>query len=320
MSDSVRSHVRSDLVMLQQSPNDSAFEIGKLLLKIKWNHDKVVTDALERFFNEWSNGWYEGFSIGDPSSNLGLEANYRLLKDEEMNNEPLDAFQFLNKLKTQVIKEWSTSRCPKIMTVNDNGDEIEVENINFKNYCTEPKIENKDWSIAYQWSLLGKKFLKYLLSNTDSVEIVLCVAKDDKIEINSTVCSEYFSHLENCDSEHFDEFMTKIFSIDYIRFNENNWKMSVCSCNMWNKNSICSHVIHIAVKEKLTSYPDIDLSSNKKGKKFKPLTNTNRLLQQPSEIYFNNNLCYTYASPSFSDASIVESKNKRIKINEDVFF
>ena len=39
-----------------------------------------------------------------------------------------------------------------------------------------------------------------------------------------------FYFLENLNSESFDELMTKVFSVNYVKFDESNWKLSICSC------------------------------------------------------------------------------------------
>jgi hypothetical protein len=262
-----------------------------------------VSDALEKFFNEWPKGWHEGYSIGDSSSNIGLEANYRLLKEDELNNSHLEALEFLNKLKLDIVKTWSTSRNTNNFVVGNKDDKDELDNGQINSFCNEPNIDKKEWLNAYQWYLLKKKFIKFELDN----EIVLCVANDNKTEINTTMCIEFFDHLENCYSDNFDDFMAKILSVSYIKFNEDNWKLSVCSCNSWSKNFICCHVIYVAVKERLAFYPEIakDLPISKKGKRGRPPLNANALLQQqseqPDEFYYNNKKCYAFASQSYSD-------------------
>ncbi len=57
-------------------------------------------------------------------------------------------------------------------------------------------------------------------------------------------------------SESFDELMTKVFSVNYVKFDESNWKLSICSCAWLAKHFKCYHVIEMAVRKGLAEYPE----------------------------------------------------------------
>jgi hypothetical protein len=114
------------------------------------------------------------------------------LKEGELDNSRLGALQFLNKLKTDVVRTWSTDRNSKCLVIGDDDQIVEEDIKNVKSFFKKPKIELKEWKDAYQWSLLNKKFVKFKLSNGDQV---LCVAAGMNKEINSSICDEYFQSL-----------------------------------------------------------------------------------------------------------------------------
>ena len=86
-----------------------------------------------------------------------------------------------------------------------------MSGICFKEFCKEPEIRLSDWTEGNQWGLLGKKILIH--------------KKDDK---SLQTCDEYFSFLNNLNKDCFEELMTKIFAVNYIKFESSNWKFSVC--------------------------------------------------------------------------------------------
>ncbi len=52
------------------------------------------------------------------------------------------------------------------------------------------------------------------------------------------MCDEVF-YFVNLKSDSFDELMNKVFSVIYVKFDESNWKLSVCSCAWWAKHFGC---------------------------------------------------------------------------------
>jgi hypothetical protein len=50
-------------------------------------------------------------------------------------------------------------------------------------------------------------------------------------EIKTQICDEYFEFLSNLETSSFDELMKKVFSLNHVKFNELNWKLSIYSCS-----------------------------------------------------------------------------------------
>lgn len=70
----------SDLDNLQLSRSPAIFE---LFIK-KW--EKVSIELAQYFSDEWRGQnplWYEGYTIGVPSTNNTLEATHKVIKDEQ---------------------------------------------------------------------------------------------------------------------------------------------------------------------------------------------------------------------------------------------
>ena len=76
---------------------------------------------------------YVRMSIRDPSQKNGLESTNRYLKEDELDNNRLDIIQFLNKLKTDVVRTLSLDRNPKAMVELD-GVITESDNRSVKLY------------------------------------------------------------------------------------------------------------------------------------------------------------------------------------------
>ena len=58
----------------------------------------------------------------------------------------------------------------------------------------------------------------------------------------------------------------------YVKFNSNDWKLSVCSCPDWDKNYMCKHVIGVAYNLGLCEFPGLDLNieaNTKRGRRKK---------------------------------------------------
>lgn len=85
----IRFNIRTDICNLQLCPRADMFNTASKLLINKWkNHgdDEKVLDFLTYFQNQWLGdrnvGWYEGFSLGVPSTNNALESNNGVIKND----------------------------------------------------------------------------------------------------------------------------------------------------------------------------------------------------------------------------------------------
>ena len=121
------------------------------MLKEKWYSflNEIISSETDSFFKEWPTGWYEGYSVGEPSTNNGLEPTNRFLKEDKLDTNRLGSLQFLNKLKTDVAKTWSTDRNTIYKELNEDGESIEKENLSIKIFYTEPNVQLSDLTDAF---------------------------------------------------------------------------------------------------------------------------------------------------------------------------
>ena len=71
----VRSQMRSDICKIQLSQNENLFLKATELFTRKWNNKE--TEFVNYFNENWcqtKNGWYEGYSVGDPSQSNAIES------------------------------------------------------------------------------------------------------------------------------------------------------------------------------------------------------------------------------------------------------
>ena len=55
-------------------------------------------------------------------------------------------------------------------------------------------------------------------------------------------------------TDRFEFLMNKIHSVNYVKINHENWKLSICSCSWWKNHYICPHVIDLSVT--MVKYPE----------------------------------------------------------------
>ena len=98
-----RKQIREDIYRIQLSQNALIFAKAVILFEKKWSpiNDKI-DEFIGYFKTEWCTdrncGWYEGFAICKPSTNNGLEATNREIKDDHVRKR-MPVSQFLNKVK-----------------------------------------------------------------------------------------------------------------------------------------------------------------------------------------------------------------------------
>ena len=62
-------------------------------------------------------GWFEGFSIGDPSTSNAIESLHKIMKKDTLHTRK-PAIKFINTTGKELVEEWSNSRNP---IFNNNG-------------------------------------------------------------------------------------------------------------------------------------------------------------------------------------------------------
>ena len=92
--------------------------------------------------------WFEGYALGHPSTNNGLEATNMAIKRQNTFRERLDLARVLAVVENDIVKNWSRERAP---TATDRPS-TEV--------ATVPSRQLKMWTTAYQWASSPAKSLR----------------------------------------------------------------------------------------------------------------------------------------------------------------
>ena len=150
--------LRLDILDIQLSRNKKMFLKLTELFELKWlNKSNSVDNFLLYFRKNWvlnNNGWYEGYSIGDPSTSNAIESSHKYIK-KDTNRSRKPAIKFIHSTGKELVEEWSNARNP-ILHLQGK----EVSNPNCKHYAEKPIIETKDWTEALKWNSKHIPFIK----------------------------------------------------------------------------------------------------------------------------------------------------------------
>jgi hypothetical protein len=69
--------------------------------------------------------------------------------------------------------------------------------------------------------------------------------------LNKSICKQFLAMLKNCEWDSFDNFLSSFQEIRVIKLNEENWKLSTCSCPSWFKHYNSKHIIGVAYSHDL---------------------------------------------------------------------
>ena len=115
----------------------------------KWSENLLVEGFLNHFRKEWvekNNGWYEGFTDGDiPSTDNGLEAENRVVKDNHTLRERMPISQYLINAYN-MIRDWSLDRFAKNQKTE-------------KPFWDSPGISKVSWEMAYNFLYKGQALI-----------------------------------------------------------------------------------------------------------------------------------------------------------------
>ena len=143
-------HLKEDIYTLPTCPDEGTFTtVFNLFLK-KWRkkRNSRVTDFVNYLEKEWFlkyPNWYEGDSLGQPSSNNGLESTNGVIKRNKTLRERLPVGQFLN-CTAEMIQKWS--RCRDPLSVNSAP------------YAEAATPSLKLWTDAFQWAVSNSLMLQ----------------------------------------------------------------------------------------------------------------------------------------------------------------
>ena len=222
---------------MQAMPSTSSFNKAVELFMEKWGDNVDVSKFLSYFKEEWldkNRGWYEGYTDGHiPSTDNGLEAENRVVKDNHTLRERLPIPVYMSNAKS-MIRDWSLDRFPKADKVAE------------KPFSESPNITNDTWSLAYDFLFTGGQAVIKKSKN-----LFICTRKEhEKLIHQHYVHSRY--NLLKCT---FDEFINYFKKVRLIKLDRDNWANSKCNCSWFLKNYYCYHLIAVAKNEKLVEIP-----------------------------------------------------------------
>ncbi|CAF0981464.1 unnamed protein product, partial [Brachionus calyciflorus] len=148
-----------------------------------------------------------------------------------------------------------------------------------KEFNLSPVISKSDLVEAYKWNNQNKTIIHFKDDNC------YYLSSGERADITKEDCKSFNQALLEQKWKNFDEMMHEITSIYRVKFNEDSWKLSTCSCCFWLKNYKCNHQIAIAARKKKCNFDsvgmDIPIQSNRK--KGRPKNTLSAFLLQPKE-------------------------------------
>lgn len=222
----------SDIMTLQICPDSTTFTKAKDLFVKKWI--KEEEDFVEYLQQQWlssHDGWHEG--VGDnyllPSTNNGLEAFNRVLKDEETLRERIPLGRFFP-LCLETCTRWSKWY--------EQG---------LKEIALNPSIDLPDWTAAYQWVKLNKKVTSAVF---DEVTEYYCPSGE-----LLAVSNEQIRQTRTRKWTSFNLFRKRAFSLWIVKIIDQDWQNGTCSCPKFRKEFKCKHLSRLAIHLKLVKPP-----------------------------------------------------------------
>ena len=107
----------------------------------------------------------------------------------------------------------------------------------------------------------------------------------DTIDLSLAECKKFKSDLASLPYNTFDSLYAGVNRLCIVTLNDNNWKLSKCTCSCYSKNYICVHIIAVAVRLDLYEFDhrayQIKIGHNRK--KGRPAKTLGALRRQPGE-------------------------------------
>jgi len=145
-----RAQLRVDIKNIQLSDSERIFDQSIKILFVKWKGVNGQVDGFLDYFKifiESKSGWYEGYSIGNPSHSNCIESSHKHFKCFENIKERTPCIKFMEGKGRRLVEEWSLQRSPTYT----QPDGTVLDNPNVKVYMTKPNILTADWSDALKW-------------------------------------------------------------------------------------------------------------------------------------------------------------------------
>lgn len=217
-----QSEIMVDLDQLQLSADSEMFEEGVKLFFDKWRGEEKF---LKYFRSEWINknkNWYEGVRMLTPSTNNALESTNNVIKKEGTIRERLPLAKF-NTILLEMVESWSAR--------------YKHNHIQFQR---EPFINLPLWTSSYQWVRKNVCVLECKVDN--GIKYHISTSTEEPIKKQSTFDS-------------FDNFKEMMFTSYSTFLPTESWIKGKCTCRDYMKEFICSHIVGMAIRLKLTKTP-----------------------------------------------------------------
>ncbi|RNA29926.1 hypothetical protein BpHYR1_046700 [Brachionus plicatilis] len=176
--------------------------------------------------------------------------------------------EFLENLDKHVFSTWSFQR-------NDIRPDQKI-------FSKEPNVSIDYFKRTFAWELLGlKRKQSERINNNSSVnnnssfnnntrrrrqkkrgrppKRPLEQQEPSNAQINELVpnvfdkdrCKKFLQLVNKCEWDNFQQFFETFQELRIVQLNQDNWKLSTCTCPSWFKHYMCKHIIGIAYRERL---------------------------------------------------------------------
>jgi hypothetical protein len=203
-----------------------------------------VNKFLSYFEKQWIShyrNWFEGASLGSPSTNNCLEATNAIIKKQYTLRERLRLGEFSDCLEQGIVANFSTER--------DTG------RVNHKKIEDEPPISLQMWTKSYQWVKSNVSVLQDNASDDCGIYFIpsskLVLAGK---EFTDEFVSSLLSSAQNCVS--FDEYRQTRESMWTVNLSKSSWRTGNCNCPVFLKQGVYKHLIGMAIRLGVAKPPD----------------------------------------------------------------
>ena len=191
---------------------------------------------LTYFESEWvnsrNNGWYEGLSVNIPSTDNGLESINGKIKLIHTLRTRLSVNAYLSNLDN-MLRNWSK------------------DTLQEKNFVDNVTFSQNSWKLAANYLNSGNALIKKIGNSENFV----LLEKTNSNLMNLDYINSRYNKLELDKKVNFDKLISFQSALKKIELNSTDWSSSRCTCSYFFKNYYCSHIISLAVNQKLLAMP-----------------------------------------------------------------
>lgn len=234
-------NIRKELVRLRIDKDTQDQIFSHISLLNLCNSVDVFDHATDLFIKHWASkepefigymrdksfwfgthkNWFHGFG-SLPTTDNALESFNNRIKNETTFRKKLTMLTFLGQL-FKSMEDWSSNM----------------------EYRHEVECSLELWTAASQW--VG--------SNADVKSKILNGIAYDVVPAKSKPFPRNWRQLSTHQWKSMEDFKSKIFLLYKVFLNQQNWKLSTCTCPYFLKNYLCKHIVGLAIKSNLVVAP-----------------------------------------------------------------